>query len=175
MERRAAVEYLLNIAEKTDNPKFSTIVNDLARRVALSFEQKDVNLEKYCSKMAAELMFRDDYASANKLMKIAQDAKTDPDEILPLNEENTTEEEQELPQQETQDSFINKNLPPATKPVLPPLDSNKLQKFIQDLTQGGADLTTQEEESTDQGDSENNQDQMVEDLNSPQPDQQVAS
>jgi hypothetical protein len=175
MERRAAVEYLLKIAEKTDNSKFSTIVNDLARRVALSIEQKDVNLEKYCSKMAAELMFRDDYANANRLMKIAQDTKPNPDEILPLNEETPSESEEEQP---VNNDFINKNLPPAPKkPVMPPLDANKLEKFLQDLSQGGATVTTKEEEdpAKDRDDLENNQDQMVEDSSLPQTEQQPTS
>jgi hypothetical protein len=82
MERRAAVDYLLEIAEQTNNSKFSSIVNDLARRVALSLEDKNVNLEKYCSKMAAELMFRDDYVNANKLLKLAENAPTEiPEEL----------------------------------------------------------------------------------------------
>jgi hypothetical protein len=100
MERRAAVDYLLEIAEQTNNSKFSSIVNDLARRVALSLEDKNVNLEKYCSKMAAELMFRDDYVNANKLLKLAENAPTEiPEELsVPddLNQEEDTSTETEV-------------------------------------------------------------------------------
>lgn len=75
MERRAAVNLLLEEAEKSSKLgqiKYSNIVSDLARRVALSIDDNDVNLEKYCSRMAAELMFRDDYQNANKVLKLAE-------------------------------------------------------------------------------------------------------
>jgi hypothetical protein len=135
MERRAAVDYLLEIAEKTNNSKFSSIVNDLARRVALSLEDKNVNLEKYCSKMAAELMFRDDYTNANRLMKIAQDATAPPANVLPLPPEN----------QNT--SNVKNDLPKPVKPIMQPLDKNKLAEFIKNLENGGADIV---EQSTNQ-------------------------
>ena len=155
MERRAAVEYLLKIAEITDNTKFSTIVNDLARRVALSIEQDEINLDKFCSKMAAELMFRDDYVSANKLMKIAQDATKPPEDVLPV--DNTDQQEEiEEPVDETS-KFIEENLPESKPSELPPLDSNKLNDFIARLQGGGAVIN--------QDDSENNQTQMAD----PQP------
>ncbi len=86
MERTAAVKLLLEAADKHEKSgqfKFSNIVTDLARRVALSNEGNDINLEKYCSKMAAELMFRDDYRSADKILKLAEVAP-DPN-VLPLN------------------------------------------------------------------------------------------
>ena len=174
MERRAAVEYLLNIAEQTDNPKFSVIVNDLARRVALSFEQKDVNLERYCSKMAAELMFRDDYTNANKLMKIAQEAKTDPNEILPLNKDNESDKVINLEEQpqNSNTNFIAENLPP-TKPIMPLLNENELGKFLENLGKAGVTITTQEQEEQkeqapkDQDDSKNSPNQMEADPNFP--------
>ena len=154
MERRAAVEYLLKIAEITDNTKFSTIVNDLARRVALSIEQDEINLDKFCSKMAAELMFRDDYTNASKLMKIAQDATKPSEDVLPV--DNTQQEEIEEPVDETS-KFIEENLPESKPSELPPLDSNKLNDFIARLQGGGAVIN--------QDDSENNQAQMAD----PQP------
>lgn len=85
MERRAAVNLLLEEAEKSSKLgqiKYSNIVSDLARRVALSIDDNDVNLEKYCSRMAAELMFRDDYQNANKVLKLAQVPPAD--NILPV-------------------------------------------------------------------------------------------
>ena len=173
MERRAAVDYLLRIAEKSNNSKYSAIVNDLARRIALSIDEKEINLDKFCSKMAAELMFRDDYVNANRLMKLAEEATPNPDDLLPLNneEQDKTEEQVLTPQ----DSFVEKNLPQPTKPIMPPLDTNKLAEFMENLKAGGADITTKtEEESKDQGDSKNNQDQMVEDPNL-QTDQQPVS
>jgi hypothetical protein len=155
MERRAAVEYLLKIAEITDNTKFSTIVNDLARRVALSIEQDEINLDKFCSKMAAELMFRDDYANASKLMKIAEDATKPSEDVLPV--DNTDQQEEiEEPVNETS-KFIKENLPESKPSELPPLDSNKLNDFIARLQGGGAVIN--------QDDSENNQTQMAD----PQP------
>lgn len=89
MERRAAVNLLIDIAEnnaKKGNFKLSNILNDLARRVAMSIESNNIDLEKFCSKMAAELMFRDDYKNANKILKIAQENNLpeDADNILPL-------------------------------------------------------------------------------------------
>jgi actin-like ATPase involved in cell morphogenesis len=151
MERRAAVEYLLKIAEITDNTKFSTIVNDLARRVALSIEQDEINLDKFCSKMAAELMFRDDYANASKLMKIAEDATKPSEDVLPV--DNTDQQEEiEEPVNETS-KFIEENLPESKPSELPPLDSNKLNDFIARLQGGGAVIN--------QDDSENNQTQTA--------------
>lgn len=92
MERRAAVNLLIDIAEnnaKKGNFKLSNILNDLARRVAMSIESNNIDLEKFCSKMAAELMFRDDYKNANKILKIAQENNLpeDADNILPLENE----------------------------------------------------------------------------------------
>jgi hypothetical protein len=123
----------------------------LARRVALSIEQDEINLEKFCSKMAAELMFRDDYASASKLMKIAQDATKPPEDVLPVNN-NDQQEEIEEPVNETS-KFIEENLPESKPSELPPLDTNKLGEFIARLNLGGAVI--------DQGDSENNQTQTA--------------
>jgi hypothetical protein len=161
MERRAAVNYLLKIADKTDNSKFSSIVNDLARRVALSIDQDDINLDKFCSKMAAELMFRDDYSSANKLMKIAQDANKPSEDVLPV-ENNEEQEVTEEPVDQTTD-FIKNNLPEQKPSELPPLDSEKLNDFISRLQGVGVTIN--------QDDSENNQvqtedPQIPENLNS---------
>jgi hypothetical protein len=169
MERRAAVDYLLRIAEKSNNSKYSAIVNDLARRVALSIEDNNINLEKFCSKMAAELMFRDDYANANRLMKLAQDATPNPDDLLPLDNNKPEQSEQPVePNAVEQDPFIQNNLPQQTKPIMPPLDKDKLKKFMEDIEKGGAAITTKtEEESKDPDDSKNNQNQMVEDPNPP--------
>ena len=155
MERRAAVEYLLKIAEITDNTKFSTIVNDLARRVALSIEQDEINLDKFCSKMAAELMFRDDYTNASKLMKIAEDATKPPKDVLPVDDTDRQEEIEE-PVDETS-KFIKENLPESNPSELPPTDPKKLYDFIARLQGGGAVIN--------QDDSENNQAQMAD----PQP------
>jgi len=161
MERRAAVNYLLKIADKTDNSKFSSIVNDLARRVALSIDQDDINLDKFCSKMAAELMFRDDYSNANKLMKIAQDANKPSEDVLPV-ENNEEQEVTEEPVDQTTD-FIKNNLPEQKPSGLPPLDSEKLNDFISRLQGVGVTIN--------QDDSENNQvqtedPQIPENLNS---------
>jgi hypothetical protein len=161
MERRAAVNYLLKIADKTDNSKFSSIVNDLARRVALSIDQDDINLDKFCSKMAAELMFRDDYSNANKLMKIAQDANKPSEDVLPV-DNNEEQEVTEEPVDQTTD-FIKNNLPEQKPSELPPLDSEKLNDFISRLQGVGVTIN--------QDDSENNQvqtedPQIPENLNS---------
>ncbi len=161
MERRAAVNYLLKIADKTDNSKFSSIVNDLARRVALSIDQDDINLDKFCSKMAAELMFRDDYSNANKIMKIAQDANKPSEDVLPV-ENNEEQEVTEEPVDQTTD-FIKNNLPEQKPSELPPLDSEKLNDFISRLQGVGVTIN--------QDDSENNQvqtedPQIPENLNS---------
>jgi hypothetical protein len=152
---------LLKIADKTDNSKFSSIVNDLARRVALSIDQDDINLDKFCSKMAAELMFRDDYSNANKLMKIAQDANKPSEDVLPV-ENNEEQEVTEEPVDQTTD-FIKNNLPEQKPSELPPLDSEKLNDFISRLQGVGVTIN--------QDDSENNQvqtedPQIPENLNS---------
>ena len=152
MERRAAVEYLLNIAEKTDNTKFSTIVNDLARRVALSIEQDEINLDKFCSKMAAELMFRDDYVSANKLMKIAEDATKPSEDVLPI--ENNEEPQEVIEPTDGNNEFIKNNLPKDKPSELPPLDAGKLNEFLERLKGSGVEVTI------NQDDSESNQPQM---------------
>ncbi len=138
MERRAAVEYLLKIAELTDNSKFSTIVNDLARRVALSIDQDEVNLDKFCSKMAAELMFRDDYVSANKLMKIAQDATKPSEDVLPL--DNTEQPQEPIEPVDETSEFIENNLPKSKPSDLPPLDTNKLNDFLARLQGSGVTI-----------------------------------
>ena len=151
MERRAAVEYLLKIADKTDNTKFSTIVNDLARRVALSIEQDEINLDKFCSKMAAELMFRDDYTNAGKLMKIAQDATMPPEDVLPVVNQDGEQQAEEPARDETTE-FIEKNLPESKPSELPPLDTDKLNEFLARLQGSGVTIN--------QDDSENNQPQM---------------
>ncbi len=161
MERRAAVNYLLKIADKTDNSKFSSIVNDLARRVALSIDQDEINLDKFCSNMAAELMFRDDYSNANKIMKIAQDANKPSEDVLPV-ENNEEQEVTEEPVDQTTD-FIKNNLPEQKPSELPPLDSEKLNDFISRLQGVGVTIN--------QDDSENNQvqtedPQIPENLNS---------
>ena len=162
MERRAAVEYLLKIAEITDNTKFSTIVNDLARRVALSIEQDEINLDKFCSKMAAELMFRDDYTNASKLMKIAEDATKPSEYVLPVGNDvlpvDNTDQQEEIkePVNETSE-FIKKNLPKSKPSELPPPDPDQLNDFIDRLQGGGAVIN--------RDDSENNQAQMAD----PQP------
>lgn len=153
MERRAAVEYLLNIAEKTDNTKFSTIVNDLARRVALSIEQDEINLDKFCSKMAAELMFRDDYVSANKLMKIAEDANTPPEDVLPVINQDEEQKAKEPVIDKTTD-FIEKNLPASKDSELPPPDPIELKKFLERLQGTGVGVTI------NQDDLKNSQPQM---------------
>jgi hypothetical protein len=150
MERRAAVEYLLKIADKTNNTKFSTIVNDLARRVALSIDQDEINLDKFCSKMAAELMFRDDYVSANKLMKIAQDATKPSEDVLPI--EKNEEPQEVIEPTDGNNEFIENNLPKAKPSELPPLDANKLNDFLARLQGSGVTIN--------QDDLENSQPQM---------------
>lgn len=112
MERRAAVNLLIEIAEntaKTGNFKLSNIVNDLARRVAMSIESNNIDLEKFCSKMAAELMFRDDYKNAGKVLKIAQDNSV-PNGVLDMPEDPTPQEApQELVSDEDENQTVEEN------------------------------------------------------------------
>lgn len=177
MERRAAVDYLLKIAEKSNNSKFSAIVNDLARRVALSIEQNDVNLDKFCSKMAAELLFRDDYVNANKLMKVANDASMLNNDLLPVSDEDEESKTEIVPgPQEPNETFIQQNTLKPKENVIPDSNPQELTDFLKRLTNLNVDVTTIEEQNAkDQDDSKRNQDQVVEDLNQPQTEQESSS
>jgi len=135
MERRAAVNLLIDIAEnnaKKGNFKLSNIVNDLARRVAMSIESNNVDLEKFCSKMAAELMFRDDYKNANKILKIAQENNLpeDADNILPVETEQTEPVE---PAEGIEDNQQNNVLPE-------PLQTPEGQNLAEMLQNAGVDV-----------------------------------
>lgn len=90
MNRKAAIDKLLLAAEETANRGefgLSNTINDLARRIALSsYKISDKKVIKdSVFRMAAELMFRDDFKTANNLKKIADD--------LNLNEESGQSDE----------------------------------------------------------------------------------
>lgn len=136
MERKAAVEYLLNASNKyfTKDTKFSGIINDLARRVAMSVDEEEISLEKYCSRLAAELIFRDDYKNASRLLRLAEEAPIVNPPGLPDPEEKKEEEPQADPNtSETPpfQDFIKKNIPKNKN--LPEPDPKKLGDFISDL------------------------------------------
>ena len=82
MNRKAAIDKLLLVAEETaasGQYKISNTINDLARRIALSsnkMSDKQV-ISENVYRMAAELMFRDNFKMANLLTKIAQDLTID--------------------------------------------------------------------------------------------------
>jgi len=98
MNRKAAVDNILQMAEKSANSgqyKISNTLNDLARRIALSSNVDNFDINVHFTKMAAELMFRDDYVTANHLLKIAEDMQTPqiPEELMtPEEKEQQTEE-----------------------------------------------------------------------------------
>jgi len=165
MERKAAVNYLLEVAERSatfGNVKYSSIVNDLARRVAMSIEDNDINLEKFCSKMAAELLFRDDYANANKLMKLAEDANRPDDNVLPV--DNTEDVEQPEEATPSNQEFINKNLPQQQPSDLPPSNPEELNEFLRRL-QGLGVTINQDGEENNQPQTEEAQDNLPSGLN----------
>lgn len=92
MNRKAAIDKLLLVAEETaasGQYKISNTINDLARRIALSsYKMSDKQvIRDNVSRMAAELMFRDNFKMAKLLTKIAED--------LNINE---TTEEAEIPE-----------------------------------------------------------------------------
>ena len=78
MNRKAAIDKLLVMADETatrGHYSISNTINDLARRIALSsYKLSDKKVINDCvSKMSAELMFRDDFRTAKKITKIAED------------------------------------------------------------------------------------------------------
>ena len=82
MNRKAAIDKLLLVAEETaasGQYKISNTINDLARRIALSsYKMSDKQvIRDNVSRMAAELMFRDNFKMAKLLTKIAEDLKID--------------------------------------------------------------------------------------------------
>ena len=78
MNRKAAIDILLNLAEQESNKaqyRSSQTLNDLARRIALSshlIEDSKV-ISASVRKMAADLMFSEQYNKAKKLLKLAED------------------------------------------------------------------------------------------------------
>ena len=96
MNRKAAIDKLLLVAEETaasGQYKISNTINDLARRIALSsYKMSDKQvIRDNVSRMAAELMFRDNFKMAKLLTKIAED--------LNINETtDETTEEAEIPE-----------------------------------------------------------------------------
>lgn len=82
MNRKAAIDKLLLAAEEVANSghfSLSNTINDLARRIALSsYKISDKKVIKdSVFRMAAELMFRDDFKTANTLKKITEDLNLD--------------------------------------------------------------------------------------------------
>lgn len=78
MNRKAAIDKLLIVAEETaasGQYKISNTINDLARRIALSsYKMSDKQvIRDNVSRLAAELMFRDNFKMAKLLTKIAED------------------------------------------------------------------------------------------------------
>lgn len=111
MNRKAAVDNILQMAEKSANSgqyKISNTLNDLARRIALSSNVDNFDINVHFTKMAAELMFRDDYVTANHLLKIAEDMQTPqiPEELM-------TPEEKEQQAEEPTDEMATEE--PATE------------------------------------------------------------
>lgn len=78
MNRKAAIDTLLNLAEQVSNKgqyETSRTLNDLARRIALSshlIEDSKV-ISSSVRKMAADLMFSDQFNKAKRLLKLAED------------------------------------------------------------------------------------------------------
>lgn len=98
MNRKAAVDNILQMAEKSANSgqyKISNTLNDLARRIALSSNVDNFDINVHFTKMAAELMFRDDYVTANHLLKIAEEMQTPqiPEELMTPEEKEQQAEE----------------------------------------------------------------------------------
>ncbi len=82
MNWKAAIDKLLLVAEETaasGQYKISNTINDLARRIALSsYKMSDKQvIRENVSRMAAELMFRDNFKMAKMLTKIAEDLNID--------------------------------------------------------------------------------------------------
>ncbi len=82
MNRKAAIDKLLLVAEETaasGQYKISNTINDLARRIALSsYKMSDKQvIRENVSRMAAELMFRDNFKMAKMLTIIAEDLNID--------------------------------------------------------------------------------------------------
>ena len=78
MNRKAAIDTLLNLAEQVSNKgqyETSRTLNDLARRIALSshlIEDSKV-ISSSVRKMAADLMFSEQFNKAKRLLKLAED------------------------------------------------------------------------------------------------------
>ena len=94
MNRKAAIDKLLLVAEETaasGQYKISNTINDLARRIALSsYKMSDKQvIRENVSRMAAELMFRDNFKMAKMLTRIADD--------LNIGEDTEDTEDTEIP------------------------------------------------------------------------------
>lgn len=95
MNRKAAINTLLNLAEQVSNKgqyETSRTLNDLARRIALSshlIEDSKV-ISSSVRKMAADLMFSEQFNKAKRLLKLAEDLDM-------LDEEPTETETQNIP------------------------------------------------------------------------------
>ncbi len=154
MNRKAAIDKLLIVAEETANRgqfSLSNTINDLARRIALSSyklsDRKVIN--DSVSRMAAELMFRDDFKTANNLKKIAEELNLDDtseditSEEIP--EDLMTPDELEKSNQEYQDYLIKRFQDPDITDFEKSQITNKLSEMGVELPKE----PSQNEEETD--------------------------
>lgn len=140
MNRKAAVDNILQMAEKSANSgqyKISNTLNDLARRIALSSNVNNFDINLHFTKMAAELMFRDDYVTANHLLKIAEDMQTPqiPEELMTPEEKEQQAEEptDEIPTEEPTDEQPTEEKPEA-------VDTPEGKNFAELLGQLGVEV-----------------------------------
>ena len=150
MNRKAAIDKLLLVAEETaasGQYKISNTINDLARRIALSsYKMSDKQvIRDNVSRMAAELMFRDNFKMAKLLTKIAED----------LNIDETTEET-EIPEalmtpeeaaQSNQDyiSYLEARL---QDPDLSDFERDQIQQKLNESTKPEVEETPEEKTET---------------------------
>jgi hypothetical protein len=150
MNRKAAIDKLLLVAEETaasGQYKISNTINDLARRIALSsYKMSDKQvIRDNVNRMAAELMFRDNFKMAKLLTKIAED----------LNIDETTEET-EIPEalmtpeeaaQSNQDyiSYLEARL---QDPDLSDFERDQIQQKLNESTKPEVEETPEEKTET---------------------------
>ncbi len=150
MNRKAAIDKLLLVAEETaasGQYKISNTINDLARRIALSsYKMSDKQvIRDNVNRMAAELMFRDNFKMAKLLTKIAED----------LNIDETTEET-EIPEalmtpeeaaQSNQDyiSYLEARL---QDPELSDFERDQIQQKLNESTKPEVEETPEEKTET---------------------------
>jgi hypothetical protein len=150
MNRKAAIDKLLLVAEETaagGQYKISNTINDLARRIALSsYKMSDKQvIRENVYRMAAELMFRDNFKMAKLLTKIAEDLNVDePAEEAEIPEALMTPEEAAQSNQDYKD-YLEARL---QDPDLSDFEREQIQQKLNESSQPEVEETPEDKTET---------------------------